>query len=268
MFKLLTFFCCVTATYSGWSQSLHFTKEKADRQYVEFKNQLIEKLKNTAPGKFSDHLPGIIHTLNTNEKNIALTFDACGGTNGSGFDEELIAFLIKENIPATLFITGTWIQKNTAAFQTLCRQPLFRIENHGLTHHPCALGKESKYGIKGTDGLGEAIDEVELNARIIESYTNRRPVYYRPATAYTDEGCMTLVKELNQEVAGYSVLSGDAVAGTPAENIKQNILRGAKSGSIVIMHMNHPTWNTLEALQMAIPVLRKDGYRFVYMKSQ
>lgn len=250
----------------GLSQSFDVEKEKTKSDYVEFKNRLITKYKNVKPGKFNDHLPGMVHTLRTQEKKIALTFDACGGPNGSGFDEELITFLVKEKIPATLFVTGSWIRKNPSTFQELCRQPLFEIENHGLTHHPCTVGPASKYGIKGTGGIGAGIDEVELNARLIESYTQKKPTYYRPATAYTDEGCMALIKDLNEEVAGYSVLSGDAVAGTSAEAIKQNILKNSKPGSIVIMHMNHPAWNGLEALRVTIPVLRKQGYQFVTLK--
>jgi len=252
----------------GLSQSFDVEKEKTKSDYVALKNQLVNKYKNRKPGKFSDHLPGMVHTLHTPEKKIAFTFDACGGINGSGFDEELITFLVKEKIPATLFVTGSWILKNQSVFQSLCRQPLFEIENHGLTHHPCTVGPASKYGVKGTGGISAGIDEIELNARLIESYTQKKPAYYRPATVYTDEGCMALVKDLNEEVAGYSVLSGDAVAGTSAETIKQNILKNSKPGSIVIMHMNHPAWNGLEALQEAVPALRKQGYQFVTLKSR
>ena len=41
------------------------------------------------------------------------------------------------------------------------------------------------------------------------------------------------------------------------------LLKNAKDGAIVIMHMNHPQWYTYEALQKVIPELRKQGYTFV-----
>ena len=204
--------------------------------------------------------------LPADEKVLALTFDACGGLHGSGFDRDLIDFLKKEKLPATLFVTGSWIEKNLAAFQQLCNEPLFEIENHGLTHHPCTLGKESKYGIKGTGNASAGFDEIELNARQIEFYAHRKPEFYRPATAATDEGCITIANALNETIVSYSVLSGDAMAGVSAETVKENLIKMAKPGGIVIMHMNHPEWNGLEALRAAIPILRQRGYQFVMMK--
>lgn len=263
MSKLLIIFLVTVGWLSTFCQTVNIKKEKLDPGYIQLKKQLVEKYKNVKAGRFSDDLPGIRHTLGTTQKKIALTFDACGGTKGSGYDADLIAFLVKEKIPATLFVTGSWIKKNPSIFMELCREPLFEIENHGLTHHPCTVVSESKYGIAGTGSVEASIDEIELNARLIEFYTHRKPVYYRPATAYTDEACVLLANDLKHEIAGYSVLSGDVVANTNQDVIKNNILKKVKPGAIVILHMNHPAWNTFEALQLCIPELRKRGYEFV-----
>ncbi len=244
-------------------QSFDRQKEFSSITYQQTKSQALEKLKNNKPGKFGEFIPGVMETVATDEKNLALTFDACGGLHGNGFDRDLIDFLKQENLPATLFITGGWIEKNLVSFQQLCSEPLFEIENHGLTHHPCTLGNESKYGIKGTGSASEGFDEIELNALQIEFYTHRKPEFYRPATAATDEGCVAMAKALNETIVSYSVLSGDAVAGLAAETIKENIIKRAKPGGIIIMHMNHPEWNSFEALRAAIPILRQRGYRFV-----
>lgn len=42
-------------------------------------------------------------------KRVALTLDACSGK----FDEDLIAFLVRNRIPATLFATKKWLDKNS-----------------------------------------------------------------------------------------------------------------------------------------------------------
>src|SRR4030043_423753 len=86
--------------------------------------------------------------------------DPCGGPKGSGYDAKLIDFLISEAIPATLFISGKWINANPDIFQTLARNPLFGIENHGLDHKTCSAIGQSVYGIRGTKNVGEIYDEV------------------------------------------------------------------------------------------------------------
>jgi peptidoglycan/xylan/chitin deacetylase (PgdA/CDA1 family) len=61
-------------------------------------------------------------------------------------------------------------------------------------------------------------------------------------------------------------LSGDAVPFTPTNEIEKNVLKNIKPGAIVIMHMNHPQWNTFEAIEKIVPKLKAEGYRFVLLK--
>jgi peptidoglycan/xylan/chitin deacetylase (PgdA/CDA1 family) len=124
------------------------------------------------------------------------------------------------------------------------------------------------YGIHGTENVGQAVDEIELNARKIEQITHRKPVFYRSATATTDEACGEIAKALGERIIGYDVLSGDAIAGTRAEVIRNNIVEKARNGAIVILHMNHPEWNGYEALKEAIPQLQERGYTFVKLKDR
>ncbi|HLZ16477.1 MAG TPA: polysaccharide deacetylase family protein, partial [Cyclobacteriaceae bacterium] len=172
-----------------YGQELPSPKEPA-LGYDQLKSRTIEKLKRLKPGKFGSFIPGIKTRIETQEKIIALTFDACGGPKGSGYDTLLIEYLVKEKIPATLFISGSWIEKNDSIFRLLSKEPLFEIENHGWEHHPCSITAKSKYGIPATGSVGNAYGEIALNARQIESYTHRKPQLYRPATAAADEGCV------------------------------------------------------------------------------
>ena len=57
--------------------------------------------------------------------------------------------------------------------------------------------------------IKELVDEIELNARKIESITNKRPRYFRSGTAYYDEVAVKIANELKHEVIGFSIL-GDA----------------------------------------------------------
>jgi peptidoglycan/xylan/chitin deacetylase (PgdA/CDA1 family) len=239
--------------------------EKKSKGYLKVKDTLIMKYRNFKPGKFGEFAKGVDEDVITNQKLLALTLDACGGKGGNGYDKDLINYLRKERIPATLFISGLWVDEHLDLFQQLSKDTLFEIENHGLRHRPCSVSKERPYGIEATDSIGAAIDEMELNARKIELYSKHRPLFYRSATAQTDEACAKVANELGMQIIGFQILSGD-VGGTKKEIIKQNILTHLTKGAMVIGHFNHPEWNTYEALQITIPILLKMGYTFIKLQ--
>lgn len=269
MYKYILFIVLVvlTATALKFKHTTLIVEKDDDTlsgiDYETLKSRLIREYSGAAPGKWGEFVRGTDQDLVTNKKIIALTFDACGTKLGDGYDAELIAFLKKEKIPATMFFTGLWIDANPSIFKQLASDTLFEIENHGLNHKPCASAGETEYGIKGTLNIGQAVDEIELNNRKIKNITGRRPKFFRSPTAFSDETCVKVAGQLGITVISYDVLSGDAVPKTPENILVENILKNAKDGAIVIMHMNHPQWYTYEALQKVIPELRKQGYTFV-----
>jgi peptidoglycan/xylan/chitin deacetylase (PgdA/CDA1 family) len=225
------------------------------------KERLVAAYKTQTPKEWGERVAGVKTQLDTSEKVIALTFDACGGPRGSRVDTVLIEFLRKEKIPATLFISGSWIDSKPAVFKTLAADPLFEIENHGLAHKPCSVNGNKAYGIKGTASVAELVDEIEKNGRKIEAVTGGKPKFYRPGTAYCDEVAVKVAGELGYEVVNYNVL-GDAGATRPKEKIREAMLK-AEPGAIVILHMNQPRSQTAAGLKEAIPLLRQKGFRFV-----
>ena len=62
-------------------------------------------------------MAGVRRHLESREKVIALTLDACGSEHGKGVDIRLIDFLTRELIPATLFINARWIDANPDLFR-------------------------------------------------------------------------------------------------------------------------------------------------------
>jgi peptidoglycan/xylan/chitin deacetylase (PgdA/CDA1 family) len=263
LFVLLLFF---SYSLSIIAQSqFNVDAEKRSVGYLKVKDSLVRKYRYSKPGKFGEFVKGVDEDVVTSQKLLALTFDACGGKGGNGYDKDLINYLHKEGIPASLFISGLWIDEHRELFQQLSKDTLFEIENHGLHHRPCSVSKERPYGIEATDSIGAAIDEMELNARKILFYTGRRPLFFRSATAETDEACAKVAQALGMKIIGYQILSGD-VGGTKKEIVKQNILTHLTKGAVVIGHFNHPEWNTYEALRITIPALRKMGYKFVKLQ--
>jgi peptidoglycan/xylan/chitin deacetylase (PgdA/CDA1 family) len=237
-----------------------------DSAYLAKKALVDKTFAHALPGHWGEFIKGVDTDLITKNKSVALTFDACGGHHGNGYDKELIDFLKKEKIRATLFVTGKWIDDNLNTFLQLSRDTLFEIENHGFNHRPCSVDGESAYGIKGTPDVPDAFDEIEANEIKIEKLTGRRPLFYRSATAFIDEACAKIAHQIDVTVVSFDVLSGDAVAKTPVSVIENNVLKNIKPGAIIIMHFNHPEWNTYESLVKIIPVLKKEGYSFARLK--
>jgi peptidoglycan/xylan/chitin deacetylase (PgdA/CDA1 family) len=234
--------------------------------YISKRNEISKQFEHASPGRWGIFVHGVDEDLVTSRKIIAFTFDACGGPHRNKYDKELIEYLRREKVPATLFVTGLWIDDNYATFLDLSKDPLFEIENHGFNHQPCSINGESKYGIKGTPNGACAFDEIEANEQKIQTITGRRPIFYRSATAYIDEAGARIASLLGVQVISFDVLSGDAVPYEKTSVIKENVLKNVKPGAIIIMHFNHPEWNTCEALKQIIPELKKQGYSFSLLK--
>jgi peptidoglycan/xylan/chitin deacetylase (PgdA/CDA1 family) len=235
--------------------------------YSDLKEKIIQKFRNTEPGEFGSFVKGVKIMLKTKIKYIALTLDACGGKKGNGYNANLIVFLQKERIPATLFVTGRWIDANPKIFAELAKDTLFEIENHGLNHRVCSVTGQTIYGLTSTKNVADVVDEMEYNARKLRSLTRRRPVFFRPAGAFIDEASVQIAERLGMTVVNYSILSGDGVPFTPADTIEANIIGRVKPGGIILMHFNHPEWFEKQALEMSVPILRKMGYSFVKLRS-
>ena len=235
-------------------------------EYLAFKKRIMAEFARDKAGRFSEFVRYVRRKKEPAEeqKVIAFTFDACGGRH-SGYNAKLIEYLRGEQIPATLFVTGIWIDKNMATFEQLAKDPLFEIENHGLMHRLCSTEGRTKYGVYATRNLGDVIDEMELGARKIALLTGRRPLFFRSATAYTDELSLKVAQRIGMEVVSYDVLSGDAMR-VNARKMARNILAGARHGAVVIMHFNHPEWPEVEALKIAVPELRKRGFTFARLE--
>jgi peptidoglycan/xylan/chitin deacetylase (PgdA/CDA1 family) len=223
---------------------------------------MMTKYEGQLPQQWGEKTTGVAFQLRTDEKVIALTFDACGGSSQSnGYDADLISYLKQMQIPATLFVSGQWIKANQDVFLQLAADPHFEIANHGFRHLPCSITGRSAYGIKGTVNISAVVDEIEANQQLIISLTGTQPHFYRSGTNFYDDIAVKIAKELKVQPVGYSVL-GDAGATFTRRQVSQALLT-ARPGSIVIFHFNHPEGSTAEGIRDAIPGLLSQGFRFV-----
>jgi peptidoglycan/xylan/chitin deacetylase (PgdA/CDA1 family) len=243
---------------STWSIA---AEDTSNATYETLKKAVIAEFTGKVPKEWGEKVTGVKTRLATDDHVIALTLDACGSHNGKGFDAELINYLEREKIPATLFINARWIDANKELFLRLAANPLFEIGNHGLLHKPASVNGRSAYGIGGTRDLADLVDEIELNAVKIRKLTGKTPRYYRSGTAFYDEVAVAVASRLGYAVIGFNVL-GDAGATYSKDQVRGALLK-PRPGAIVILHMNHPEGQTAAGTLEAIPELRKRGFKFV-----
>ncbi|MCL1967367.1 MAG: polysaccharide deacetylase family protein [Fibromonadales bacterium] len=220
---------------------------------------LLMLLSQLAYAAWGAHLPGVTSTLpvSKDEKILYLTLDACKGS----VDVSLINFLIERKIPTTFFINAQWINKNPEAFMKLAENPLFEIENHGTKHLPASVSGKSIYGFKGTESKEKLIEEIMVNHEKIKKLTGREPRWFRSGCAYYDSEAVKIIKEeLNLNIAGFAITL-DVGATLPAQEVYERTIT-AKSGDILLAHVNNPKGGTARGLEKAIPELLARGFVF------
>lgn len=221
---------------------------------------------NREPVEWGEEVTGVKTRIQTEDKEIALTFDACYSPHDYSVDHELINFLITEEIPATLFINEQWIKINKEIFLNLADNPLFQIENHGTNHYPLSVDGGEAWGIPATTSPQEVFEEIMGNHNIVKRLTGQEMTLFRSGTAFYDEVAVEIANALNYEVVNFDIL-GDAGATYLSEQVKNALLQ-AQAGSIALMHMNHPESGTASGIKKAIPILLERGYTFVLLEGK
>jgi len=205
------------------------------------------------------------------KKEVALTFDADmtpvmvdwlhSGQVSNYNDTRITDYLAQNQVKATFFLTGLWIQSYPNATRALADNPLFELENHTYSHPSMAgycFGQPqiptSQYPF-----------EIEKTQQLIEQYTHQTPKYFRFSGGCYDQADLALVKK-----EGLQTVHWDDVADDGFNNNKQqiinNVLSEVQNGSIIVLHLGGEATNTPQtgnALPTIINGLKEKGYTFV-----
>jgi peptidoglycan/xylan/chitin deacetylase (PgdA/CDA1 family) len=190
--------------------------------------------------------------VRTNEPVVALTFDACATKEqANGFDRPVYEILQREQIPATIFMAGRWIENHPDEARELASQDWLEIANHSYSHARMPRLSSAK-----------ALDQITSTNQLIEGL-GRKPVLFRsPAGAWTARTARLAARQ-NLTTIQWDVVSGDAGGHVKPERMVQTVLAATKPGSIVIFHINERGPYTKDALPEIIAGLRERGLRFV-----
>ena len=222
------------------------------------RDEVVALFEGERPSQFGLEVDGVV--LRHEKPHVALTFDACGGRNGSGVDEDLLSVLESTSTPATLFINARWAEANPSRLVELITNPLFEIGNHGTRHLPLSVAGEEAYGIPGTASVAEVYDEVAGAQEMLTDLIGEAPRFFRSGTAHYDDVAVRIVEALGLTTVNFDVNSDAGATFTPAQVHSETIR--ARQGSICIGHFNRPGSGTAEGMRAAIPTLLDNGLTF------
>ncbi|MEU6404864.1 polysaccharide deacetylase family protein [Streptomyces sp. NPDC046985] len=204
----------------------------------------------------------------TQGKTVAFTFDADmtadegdRAAKGERFDNPgLIDTLRSLDVPATVFMTGKWAETYPDEARAMGQDPLFEIGNHSYSHYAFTHGC---YGLPTVSNDKAASELQRTEAAFTKAGVRNRVPYFRfPGGCYDNKVLRTL-GALHVTAVQWDVVSGDAFA-SDANAVAQQVLKGVKPGSVVVMHCTRSAAPTTEhVVSEVVPELRKQGYRFV-----
>jgi peptidoglycan-N-acetylglucosamine deacetylase len=185
-------------------------------------------------------------------RRIALTFDACTTRDPSPYDPRIPAVLEALRVPATFFVGGGWAEEEPSAVRALAANPLFEIGNHTFTHPHLTR-------------IPDAAIRAELlrTQAVVAAETGRAPALFRPPYGEYDARVLRIASELGLTTVEYDLPSGDPDARATKDALVRWVLREARPGSIVVMHVNHRRFHTAEALPEIVAGLRARGFELV-----
>jgi peptidoglycan/xylan/chitin deacetylase (PgdA/CDA1 family) len=213
-------------------------------------------------------LPSLVSTGPTSRPRVALTFDADMtpamlrrlqiGEVGSYYNAALIAELRRLQLPATLFLTGLWMQHYPDVTRELAADPLFELGTHTWQHGAFTA---DCYGLPVTPP-SQMLEEVLRAQRLLDELAGDRStrLFRFPGGCY-DSAALRAIAPAGVTVVQFDVEGGDGFQHRPAAIVRA-VVGGARNGSIVVLHMNgaNTSPRTADAVGLIAEQLRRQGY--------
>lgn len=182
------------------------------------------------------------------EKLAALTFD---DGPSAGTTMEVLSVLEEFHEVGTFFLIGQNINEQTEKSVKRALELGCEIENHSWSHS--AMPELSAEQMR---------EEVVRTTQEIVRLTGREPIFFRPPyIAVSDEMYRQIPLTF---IAGVGCEDWDdsVSAKERADRIQENV----RDGAVILLHDMEGNHQTVEALRLIIPQLRKMGYRFVTLE--
>jgi len=185
-----------------------------------------------------------IYRGNPSKMKVALTFDATYGDNQT---TTLLRILDRNNIKATFFLSGIWVENFPQLVRNIADAG-HEIGNHTYTHpHLPQIS------------LSEVANQLVGAEMIIRNTIGRTPYLFRPPFGEYDQSILNTAARLGYLTIMWTVDSLDWQS-PGVDAIINRVVDNIKPGAIVLMHQ--AAAQTSQALQSIIDRLKNQGYSF------
>lgn len=186
-----------------------------------------------------------IYYVDTPEKKVAISFDACWGADHT---PKILEILKNNNIKTTFFLTGFWLEKYPDMVKKISQEG-HEIGNHTYTHpHLNTLSEE---GIR---------KEIEKTHHLIKEISGQDAALFRPPFGEYNNKVIKTVENCGYKVIQWSVDSLDWKE-IGKDSIVKRVVDKMHNGAIVLFHNNGEY--TADALEEIINKLKEEGYKIV-----
>ncbi len=185
-------------------------------------------------------------------KEIALSFDACPTGGKNHFNKAVLNALVRTKTPATVFLSGRWIEEDSSALQLLDLDSLIEFGNHSFSHPHMTQLSEREVDL-----------QLDRTQQIIQNLSGRRPTLFRAPYGELNDTLIERARRAGLVTVQFDVESGDPDTSFTSERLIRWVTREARNGSVIIMHINNRGWHTGEALPTIIDNLRTRGFQLV-----
>lgn len=188
-----------------------------------------------------------IYSVETNEKKVALSFDAAWGNEDT---KTILDILKKHNIKVTFFMTGGWVAKYPEDVKAIAQA------GHDLGNHSENHKQMSKLSYDG------CLEEILKVHNKVEDLTGQSMCLFRPPYGDYNDKLIEACDEVGYYTIQWDVDSLDW-KDYGARNIVDTVLhhKNLRNGSIILMH--NGAKYTKDALEDVIVGLKELGYEIV-----
>lgn len=175
------------------------------------------------------------------DKLVAFTFD-----DGPSYNTiKIVNTLVKYDSKATFFLVGNQVEKYAKTMDVLVKNGM-DIGNHTYSHKELTKLRDK-----------EILKEIDLTNEVIYNKTGIKPMFLRPSYGAMNKR----IKKLStMPIIVWNIDTLDWKYHN-SNKIKDKILKYVSDGDIILMHDTYVA--TLNAVEMVIPELKKQGYKIV-----
>lgn len=175
------------------------------------------------------------------DKLVAFTFD-----DGPSYNTiKIVNTLVKYDSKATFFLVGNQVEKYAKTMDVLVKNGM-DIGNHTYSHKELTKLRDK-----------EILKEIDLTNEVIYNKTGIKPMFLRPSYGAMNKR----IKKLStMPIIIWNIDTLDWKYHN-SNKIKDKILKYVSDGDIILMHDTYVA--TLNAVEMVIPELKKQGYKIV-----